>query len=150
MNDYLSRFNNAPASFKKSFIMLVGAWCCHPVFVYSLFEGGGMLESSTKDIMKMAVVSLCLCALLFSIKKWARALVVVGNVFIVVNDLFYFLVVPRNKLSTLLCVMVVLFTSIGTYWLFRQDSRDYYTRVNPKKEPVEPSDPKQGPYRPGK
>ena len=150
MNDYLSRFNNAPASFKKSFVMLVGAWCCHPIFVYSLFDGGAMLEGSVNDIKKMAVVSLCLCVLLFSIKKWARALVVVGNAFIVINDLFYFLVASGNKLSSLLCVMVVLFTSIGTYWLFRKDTRDYYTHVNPKNEPLEPLDPKEGLGRPRK
>jgi hypothetical protein len=28
-----------------------------------------------------------------------------------------------------------LLTITGTYWLFVKDSRDYYTRVNPKPEP---------------
>lgn len=144
MNDYLSRFKNAPANFKTSFFMLVGAWCCHPAFIYSLFRGRAALEGSSNDIMKMAVVSLCLCVLLFTIKKWARALVIVGNAFIVVYDLFWFLVVPSNKLSTVLCVMVVLFTIVGTVWLFSKDTRDYYTQMNPKTEPSEP----QGPNNP--
>jgi hypothetical protein len=89
-----------------------------------------MVEGSSKGITKMAVVSLCLCVLLFSIKKWARALVLVGNAFIVINDLFYFLIVPRNKLSTVLCVMVVLLTCVGTFYLFSKENRDYYTKIN--------------------
>lgn len=109
-----------------------------------------MLAGSSKDIMKMAFVSLCLCVLLFSLKKWARALVVVGNAFIVVNDLFYFLLVPSNKLSTVLCVMVILFASVGMIWLFSKDTRDYYTRINPKSEPLAPSDPSQGRHGPRK
>jgi hypothetical protein len=138
MNDYLSRFNNAPLNFKRSFFMLVVAWCCHPIFISSLFMAGGILEGSSKDIMKMSAVSLCLCFFLFSLKKWARALVVMGNAFIIVYDLFYFLVAPRNKLSTVLCVMVVLFTLVGTIWLFHKENRDYYQAVNPKPEPLEP------------
>lgn len=110
-----------------------------------------MLEGYSKDILKMAVVSFCLCVLLFLIKKWARALVVVGNAFIVINDLFYFLVVPNhNKLSTVLCVIVVLFTIVGTLWLFSKASRDYYTLLNPKSEPSDPADPNGGLHRPRK
>ena len=107
-----------------------------------------MVAESSKDIMKMAVVSLCLCVLLFSMKKWARALVVVGNVFIVINDLFYFLIVPGNMLSTVLCVVVVLFAIVGTGWLFSQDSRDYYTRINPKDD--SPESPDADRHRPGR
>ena len=98
--------------------------------------------------MKMAVVSLCLCFLLFLIKKWARALVVVGNAFIVINDFFYFFIASRNTISTMLCVAVVLLTIVGTYWLFVKDSRDYFTRVNPKPEPPEPPEAASGPTRP--
>jgi hypothetical protein len=139
MDDFLSRFNNAPASYKKSFFILVGAWCCHPVFIYSLFQGAEMMDGSSKDIMKMAVVSLCLCLLLFSLKKWARALVVVGNAFIVVNDLFYFLLAPRNKLSAVLCAMIVLFACLGTVLLFSKETRHYYTKLNPKRESLDPT-----------
>jgi hypothetical protein len=150
MNDYFSRFKNAPASFKKSFFMLVGAWCCHPVFIYSLFRGGAALEGSSNDIMKMALVSLCLCVLLFTIKKWARALVIVGNAFIVVYDMFWFLIVPSDKLSTVLCVMVVLFTIVGMIWLFSKDTRDYYTQLNPNAEPPDPTGPSSSSHRPTK
>lgn len=148
MNDYFTRFSESPASFKKSFVMLAVAWVCHPIFVYSLFRAQEVVEGSDKDIMKMAVVSLSLCFLLFLIKKWARALVVVGNSFIVINDLFYFSVTPHNKLSTMLCVTVVLFAITGSYWLFVKDSRDYFTAVNPKMEPPEPPDPGAGPGPP--
>ena len=92
--------------------------------------------------MKMAVVSLSLCFLLFLIKKWARALVVVGSSFIVINDVFYFVVASPSIFSTILCVTVVLFTIVGTYWLFVKDSRIYFTRVNPK--PEGPDDPGAG------
>lgn len=134
MNDYFSRFGASPATYKKSFSMLAVAWICHPIFIYSLFWAGDALEGSDKEIMKMVVVSLCLCFLLFLIKKWARALVVLGSAFIVINDLVYFYAVPRTRLSTLLCVTVVLFSIVGTYWLFVKDSRDYFTKVNPKAE----------------
>jgi hypothetical protein len=137
MNDYFARFSASPVSFKKSFGMLVVAWACHPIFIYSLFWAREVPEGADQDIMKMAIVSLSLCGLLFIIKKWARALVVVGNIFIVTNDIVYFLVTPHNKISTLLCVTVVLFTIMGTYWLFVKDSRDYFTRVNPKMEPLD-------------
>lgn len=150
MNDYFSRFKNAPASFKKSFFMLVGAWFCHPVFIYSLFRTGAALEGSSHDIMKMVVVSLCLCVLLFTIKKWARALVIVGNAFIVVYDMFWFLIVPSDKLSTVLCVMVVLFTMVGMVWLLSKDTREYYTRLNPKTEPSGPQGPSSPSHRPSK
>jgi hypothetical protein len=150
MNDYFSRFKNAPASFKKSFFMLVGAWCCHPLFTYSLFREGAMVEGASNNIMKMAVVSLCLCVLLFSIKKWARALVIVGNTFIVVYDMFWLLIVPTNKLSTALCVMVVLFTLVGTLWLLSKDAREYYNQLNPKSEPADPSGPSNRLQRPPK
>lgn len=143
MNDFFSRFSASPATFKKSFMMLVVAWICHPIFIYALFWAGDALDGNDKDIMKMVVVSLCLCLLLSLIKKWARALVVLGSVFIVINDLFYFFAVPRTNLSTLLCVMVVLFTIVGTYWLFVKDSRDYFTQVNPKIEPSDPLDPEK-------
>jgi hypothetical protein len=148
MNDYFTRFNESPASFKKCFSMLVVAWVCHPIFIYSLFWAKAAVADSDKNIMKMAFVSLSLCFLLFLIKKWARALVVVGNAFIVINDLFYFAVTSRNLISTLLCVAVVLFTVGGTYWLFVKDSRDYYTRVNPKPEPPEDPGANNGPMRP--
>ena len=130
--------------------MLVGAWCCHPVFIYSLFRGGAALEGSSNDIMKMAMVSLCLCVLLFTIKKWARALVIVGNAFIVVYDLFWFLIVPSDKLSTVLCVMVVLFAIVGMVWLFSKDTRDYYTRLNPKTESSDPPGPSSPSHRPSR
>ncbi|BBO66585.1 hypothetical protein DSCA_05150 [Desulfosarcina alkanivorans] len=137
MNDYFARFSESPASFKKSFYMLVVAWICHPVFIYSIFWARDAVAGSDKDIMKMAIVSICLCFLLFLIKKWARALVVVGNAFILINDFFYFFITSQHTISTILCVTVVLFTIMGTYWLFVKDSRDYFTRVNPKQEPPE-------------
>jgi len=137
MNDYFSRFSDSPASFKKSFTLLAVAWVCHVIFIYSIFWAGDAVAGSDKDIMKMAIVSLSLCFLLFLIKKWARALVVVGNVFIIINDFFYFFIMPPNTISTMLCVAVVLLTIVGTYWLFVKDSRDYFTRVNPKPEPPE-------------
>lgn len=148
MNDYFSRFRASPASFKKSFGMLVVAWVCHPIFIYSLFWAVGALDGSGLEIKKMAIVSLSLCGLLFLIKKWARALVVVGTLFIVINDLVYFLVTPHNKISTLLCVSVVLFAIMGTYWLFVKDSRDYFNQVDPKMEPGETPGPETGPKRP--
>lgn len=147
MNDYIGRFRASPASFKKSFTILLLAWICHPIFIYSLFWAKDAVAGSDKDIMKMAVVSLSLCLLHLLIKKWARALVVVGNIFIVLNDFFYFFVTPRNKISTVLCVTVVLCTIVGTYWLFVKDSREYFTRVNPKMEPPEIPDSNVGPNR---
>ena len=117
--------------------MLLVAWICHPLFIYALFWTGSALTGSDKEIMKMAIISLCLTILLYLVKKWALALVVLGNAFIVINDLFYFLVAPRNKLSTLLCVSVVLFTIMGTFWLFVKETRDYYAALNPKVEPPE-------------
>jgi len=137
MNNYFTRFSESPVSFKKSFSFLVVAWACHPLFIYSLFWAREAVAGSEKEILKMAVVSLCLCFLLFLIKKWARALVVVGNTFIVLNDVLYFFISPGNKISTMLCVTVVLFTIVGTYWLFTKDARAYFTRVNPKIEPPE-------------
>ena len=131
MNDYVARFKESPASFKKSAAILAVAWVCHPIFIYSLFWAEAAVAGSDKDIMKMAVVSLCLCFLLVLIKKWARALVVVGNIFIVLNDFFYFFVTPHNKISTMLCVTVVLCTIVGTYWLFVKASREYFNQVNP-------------------
>lgn len=148
MNDYFSRFSESPASFKKCFSILVVAWVCHPIFIYSLFWAREAVAGSDKDIMKMAIVSLSLCFLLFLIKKWARALVVVGNAFIIINDVFYFIVTSPNTFSTMLCVTVVLFTIVGTYWLFVKDSRDYFTRVNPKPELPEDPGAKKGPVRP--
>lgn len=144
MNDYLARFNASPPSFKKSFAMLLVAWICHPIFIYSLFQVGEAVAGSDKDIKKMAIVSISLCILHFLIKKWARALVVVGNAFIVLNDFFYFFLIPRNTISTMLCVTVVLFTIVGTYWLFVKDSREYFTRVNPKLDPPETPETKAG------
>jgi hypothetical protein len=148
MNDYFARFSESPASFKKSFAILAVAWVCHPIFIYSLFWAEETVAGSDKDIMKMAVVSLCLCFLHVLIKKWARALVVVGNIFIVLNDFFYFFVTPHNIISTWLCVTVVLCTIVGTYWLFVKDSREYFTQVNPKLEPPEIPDSSAGPNRP--
>jgi hypothetical protein len=147
MNDYIARFSASPASFKKSFTILLLAWICHPLFIYSLFWANDAVAGSDRDIIKMAVVSLSLCLLHFLIKKWARALVVVGNIFIVLNDFFYFFVTPRNIISTVLCVTVVLCTIVGTYWLFVKDSREYFTRVNPKMEPPEIPDSNAGPNR---
>ncbi len=149
MNDYFARFSASPASFKKSFAMLVVAWVCHPIFLYSLFLAEAVVEGVDKEIKKMVFVSLSLCFLHFTVKKWARALVVVGNLFIVLNDFFYFYVTPHNTVSTMLCVTVVLFTIVGTYWLFVKDTRDYFTLVNPKTEATEPTDSKDGPPRHG-
>ena len=148
MNDYFARFSESPASLKKSLAILAVAWVCHPICIYSLFWAEETVAGSDKDIMKMAVVSLCLCFLLVLIKKWARALVVVGNIFIVLNDIFYFIVAPHNKISTLLCVTAVLCTIVGTYWLFVKDSREYFTQVNPRVEPPEIPDSNAGPNRP--
>ncbi len=132
MNDYIDRFRAAPASFKKSFAMQVVAWICHPLFLYSLFSAAGQLDGAQQAITKMTIVSVSLCLLLFLIKKWARALVVMGNLFIVINDLFYFVITTPGRWSTLLCVAVVLFASVGTGWLFAKDSREYFNRMNPK------------------
>ncbi len=148
MNDYLTRFSASPASYKKSFVILVLAWVCHPIYIYSLFWAEGAVDGTDNDIMKMAIVSLSLCSFHFLIKKWARAMVVMGNFFIVIYDLFYFSVTPHNKISTMLCVTVVLCTIVGTFWLFVKDSRNYFNRVNPKIEPQGPPDPNTGPNRP--
>lgn len=134
MNDYVARFRASPASFKKSFAVLAVAWVGHPIFVYSLFRDGA--AGADTEIMRMAVVSLSLGVLLFLIKKWARALVVVGNLFIIIYDLLFLIVTPPNSLSTLLCLMVVTLILVGTYWLFAKDSRDYFNQVNPAIEPV--------------
>lgn len=148
MNDYVSRFRESPASFKKSVAFLAVAWACHPIFIYTLFWAEEALVGSDKDIMKMAIVSFCLCFLLVLIKKWARALVVVGTIFIVLNDFFYFFVTPRNNISTLLCVTVMLCTIVGTYWLFVKESREYFNQVNPKMDPPEIFTSSSGPNRP--
>ena len=87
-NDYFARFSAAPASFKKSFMLLAVAWVCHPIFVYAFFFFNQAVSEAESVILRMAAISCCLCFLLFLIKKWARALVVMGNCFIVVYDLF--------------------------------------------------------------
>ena len=145
MSDYLSRFSAAPASFKKSYAMLAAAWICHPVFIYYFFFFNQAVAQAENVITRMTVISGCLAILLFLIKKWARALVVMGNCFIVVYDIFVLAVAPTNKVLTLLCVAVALFAITGTYWLFAKDSREYFTRLNPKKESKDPLDPKTGP-----
>jgi hypothetical protein len=132
MNDYFARFSASPASFKKSFSMLAVAWICHPIFIYLFFLYNQAVEEAGAIILRMVAVVFCLGILLFLIKKWARALVVVGNCLIVVYDIFVLAVSPPHTFLSLLCVSVVLFTIVGTYWLFVKDSRDYFTRVNPK------------------
>lgn len=144
MNDYFARFTEAPASFKKSFSMLVVAWVIHPVYIYAFFFFNQAVTQAQSVILRMAVVSGCLALLLFVIKKWARALVVMGNCFIVVYDIFIFAISPANKVLSLLCAGVVLFTIFGSYWLFVKDSRSYFNQVNPKNETRDPLDPKAG------
>lgn len=135
MKDYFARFAAAPGSFKKSYAMLAVAWICHPIFLFSLFHGREAVDGAGSWILKMVVVSLGLAVLLFLIKPWARALVVVGNLFVVIYDLFFFAVLaPHQKISTILCIIVVLFVITGTYWLFAKASRDYFAKLNPKAE----------------
>ena len=134
MNDYFARFAASPASFKKSFGMLLVAWIAHPLFLISLFQGEAAVEGADQAIMRMVVVSASLAFLLFLIKKWARALVVVGNLFVVVNDVLYFVMIPHNQLATGLCVIVAVFILFGTYWLLVRESRDYFDQVNPDKD----------------
>jgi len=149
MNDYLARFSEAPASYKKSFAMFAVAWICHPLFIYAFFYFNQAVAEAQSVIMRMAIISGCLAFLMFLIKKWARALLVMGNCFVVVYDLFVLVVAPTNKVLSLLCVAVILFAILGTYWLFSKDSRDYFTRLNPKTESNDPLDPKAGPHSPG-
>ncbi|WP_319525181.1 hypothetical protein [uncultured Desulfosarcina sp.] len=144
MNDYFARFTQAPASFKKSFAMLVVAWAIHPIYIYAFFYFNQAVVQAQSVILRMAVVSGCLALLLFLIKKWARALVVMGNCFIVVYDIFILAISPSNKALSLLCVGVVLFAILGTYWLFGKDSRSYFSQLNPKQETGDPLDPKAG------
>jgi len=144
MNDYFARFTEAPASFKKSFAMLAVAWVLHPIYIYAFFFFNQAVSQAQSVILRMAVVSGCLALLLFLIKKWARALVVMGNCFIVVYDIFVLAISPSNKVLSLLCVGVVLFAIFGTYWLFVKESRTYFSQVNPKDEPKDPLDPKAG------
>ena len=141
MNDYFARFQAAPASFKKSFGMLVVGWVCHPIFIYLFFYANQATDQAGNIITRMAVIGICLCFLLFLIKKWARALVVLGNCFILVYDLFVVAISPPNKMLTISCVIVVLFVLTGTFWLFAKDSRDYYTRLNPKPDTPDPLNP---------
>ena len=150
MNDYVARFKASPASFKKSFAMLVLAWVCHPIFVYLFFSSNRAVAQAEDIIWRMAIVGGCLCFLLFLIKKWARALVVMGNCLILVYDIFIVAVSPPNKTLTLLCVGVVLFAILGTYWLFVKETRDYFNQVNPKMEPAQVPDPNAEPDRVGK
>ncbi len=138
MDDYFERFKNSPATFKKGFALLVIAWFCHLFYTYFLFWSHGTLADASGDIKKMAVVSLSLCFFLFLIKKWARALVVMGSFFVVVYDLIWFVATPPSPISTLLCVVIVLFTIIGTYFLFTKKSRYYFTAINPKPEKKDP------------
>jgi hypothetical protein len=138
MNDYFERFQASPPVFKKSYGLLATAWICHLIYFYSLFWSRGAVDLAIGDIKKMAVVSLSLCLFLFLLKKWSRALVVMGSCFIVVYDLFAFVAMPRNMMSTIFCVIVVLFTIIGMVFLFSKDSREYFNRINPKSDPQEP------------
>jgi hypothetical protein len=144
MNDYFARLSNSPASFKKSYLMLAVAWVCHPLFIYAFFYFNQAVDQAENVIRSMAIISGILVFLMFLIKKWARALVMLGNCFIVVYDLFVLAVSPPNKLLTLLCVSVALFTIMGSYWLFVKDSRDYFTKINPKIEPPDTPEPKPG------
>jgi hypothetical protein len=150
MNDYVARFTASPASFKKSFAMLVVAWVCHLIFVYLFFLSNRAVAQAEDIIWRMAIVGGCLCLLLFLIKKWARALVVMGNCLILVYDIFIIAVSPPNKTLTLLCVGVVLLAILGTYWLFVKETRDYFNQVNPKIEPTQVPDPNAEPDRVGK
>lgn len=130
--------------------MLAAAWICHPIFIYVFFYLNQAVAQAESVILRMVVISGCLAFLLFLIKKWARALVVVGNCFIVVYDMFVLLAVsPTHKVLTLLCVAVILFTVVGSYWLFVKDSRDYFTQLNPKIDSRDPLDPKAGPHTSG-
>jgi len=138
MNDYIERFRTSPYVFKKSFGLLTTAWICHLLYCYSLFWSQGVIEFATGEIKKQIAVSLSLCFFLFLLKKWSRALVVMGSCFIVIYDLFWFAAMPRNTVSTILCVFVVLFMIIGMAFLFSKDSREYFNRMNPKPDPQEP------------
>jgi hypothetical protein len=138
MNDYVERFRSSPLDYKKSFGFFTTAWVSHLLFNYALFWSQGAVESAMADIKKMAVVSVSLCFFLFLMKKWSRALVVMGSCFVVVYDLFFFLALPQSQVLTILCVLVVLCTFVGMYFLFTKESRDYYDSINPKPERQEP------------
>jgi hypothetical protein len=147
MNDIFSRFGQAPASLKKSFGMLVAAWVCHPIYIYAFFYINQATAEARDVLIRMLVVSVCLAILLLLIKRWARALVVMGNCFIVVYDIFVLAVSPPNKILGALCAGVTLFTIVGTYWLFSKDSRDYFNKVNPEQEPRDALNPPKNPDR---
>ncbi|MGA6924694.1 MAG: hypothetical protein WBY88_03370 [Desulfosarcina sp.] len=131
MNDYFSRFRSAPPSLKKSAALLMVAWICHPLFIHAFFWANDAVAQAQQIILRMAIVSVCLAIFLLLIKKWARALVVTGNLLIVIYDLFVLAAAPSNTTLMLLCTGVVVFTVLGTYWLFVKDSRDYFDQVNP-------------------
>jgi uncharacterized integral membrane protein len=147
MNDFLARFSAAPASFKKSYGMQTLAWVCHPIFIYLFFLSNHAIDQAENIILRMVVISVSLGFLLFLIKKWARALVVMGNFFIVVYDLFVLAVSPPDKLLTLLGITIALAAIMGTYWLFVKETRDYFDQVNPKIEPPTTPGTNTGPNR---
>ena len=98
MNDYFDRFRNAPVNFKKSFWSSGDGLGLPSAFPLFLFWGTASHRRMFRGEMnKMVVVSISLCFFMFLIKKWARALVVMGSCFVLVYDMMWFISVPPQQ-----------------------------------------------------
>ncbi len=143
MVEYLEKFRTSPASFKKGFYFLIGAWLTHFIFVYLFFTKGGEAIPD-KILMQQAAIGGLMALFLFMIKKWARVLCILCNILIVVLYAAVFLIVYTNKMFSSLCVLTTILFIISTYFLAIKDTAQYFREQNPQDtdEPEDEEEPK--------
>lgn len=124
--DNVKRFSTFPNSLKNGIILLYAAWIWYFMVLYLFFFGGAI---PTRQLISGFIA----CTCIFTLKKWARALCVLVNVFVIIQILpaSLSLLGMENKFQSglYLLVAVVLFAGSSYFFLIKQTS-DYLKSEN--------------------
>lgn len=127
--DNVKQFNHYPNSFKNGIILLFAAWIWFLVVLYLLNFDGYILR-------RLFVGGFIACTCIFSLKKWARVLVILANIFAILQILpaSYSLLHAGKVQSGFYLVIAVILFAASSFFLYMKPTAEYFQKIHDKEK----------------
>jgi hypothetical protein len=121
----VARFNTYPNSLKNGIILLFAAWIWFLMVLYLINFDGYILR-------RLFVGGFIACTCIFTLKKWARTLVILANIFAILQILpasYSLLQAGKVQFGFYLGIAVILF-SASSFFLYIKSTAEYFKKIH--------------------
>jgi hypothetical protein len=129
------RFGELPKTAKMGILTLFGGWLVHFTIIYSVFRD----LVTDNMLLQQVALAIITCFVLLKLKNWSRILCITGNAMVLLNYLFYLIILVNRSQGPVAVGLVVVNLALfgaSTYFLLTPASAAFFKQQSVKPPPT--------------